>query len=380
VIRWIQTYLTPAAVFVSVVIGGGYGTGREVVEYFSLYGMKGGLLGMGMATIVFAVVLACTYEFARVFGVYEYRNFFRQLIGHFWFLFELLYVLAFVLIMGVISSAAGKIVEQELGLPGSLGLIAMLVLVSSLVMFGRGAVEKVLTLWCVLMYGVFAVYLVKMWGAGGSDPWVLVAASTVDREWWVGGLLYPMYNVAIAPVLLFSARAIRTRRQAIGAGAFTAVFAMVPALLFHLSYTVGYPDVIEQPIPNYWMIDRFGSPLLMAFFLVALFGTLVQTGAGLVHGLIERVEAMLGGVGGHGLNRFARAAIAVSALIVSGLVGLIGIIELIGKGYSATAFGFALVYVLPICTWGVIRIARAGAAAGISPEPVTRAVQVAPPD
>ena len=64
----------PAAVFISVVMGGGYGTGREVVEFFTRYGLLG-LLGIGVAACVFALVLACTYEFARVFQVYDYRTF-----------------------------------------------------------------------------------------------------------------------------------------------------------------------------------------------------------------------------------------------------------------------------------------------------------------
>ena len=33
--HWVQIYFVPGAVLVSVIMGGGYGTGREVVEYFS---------------------------------------------------------------------------------------------------------------------------------------------------------------------------------------------------------------------------------------------------------------------------------------------------------------------------------------------------------
>ena len=40
-----QKYFVPGIVFQSCVIAGGYGTGRELVEYFMGYGPKGGLLG-----------------------------------------------------------------------------------------------------------------------------------------------------------------------------------------------------------------------------------------------------------------------------------------------------------------------------------------------
>ena len=81
--RIFHVYIVPAAVFISVVMGGGYGTGREVVEFFTRYGLLGGLLGTVAAACVFAVVLACTYEFARVFRLYDYRSFFKKLIGPF---------------------------------------------------------------------------------------------------------------------------------------------------------------------------------------------------------------------------------------------------------------------------------------------------------
>lgn len=82
--RWISIYLVPGAVFVSVVLGGGYGTGREVVEYFTRYGMQGGMLGIGVATVAFALILIATYEFARVHQAYDYRTFFQHLLGRWW--------------------------------------------------------------------------------------------------------------------------------------------------------------------------------------------------------------------------------------------------------------------------------------------------------
>ena len=41
-----KKYFLPGFVFQSMVIGGGYGTGRELVEFFLRYGPLGGLLGM----------------------------------------------------------------------------------------------------------------------------------------------------------------------------------------------------------------------------------------------------------------------------------------------------------------------------------------------
>jgi uncharacterized membrane protein YkvI len=167
-----------------------------------------------------------------------------------------------------------------------------------------------------------------------------------------------MYNLAIAPVLLFSTRAIRSRSEAILAGLFAGVAVMVPAVLFHVSYTVGYPAVLDQPVPNYWMMSHYTTPLLLGVFLVALLGTLVETGAGLVQGLIERIEAVLKPGEGETLGHPARAAIAIVTLGLGGLLGSLGIVALVAQGYSALSVGFALVYIIPICTLGIVKIMK----------------------
>ena len=149
--RLFHVYVVPAAVFISVVMGGGYGTGREVIEFFTRYGLLGGLLGTAIAACVFATVLAATYEFARVFQVYDYRSFFRHLIGRFWVCFEVLYLLLFLLVLGVVGSAAGGILEEEFGISRYIGIAGILTLVVGLVYLGREAVEKVLTWWSIGM-------------------------------------------------------------------------------------------------------------------------------------------------------------------------------------------------------------------------------------
>ena len=49
----LKRYLLPGFIFQSVVIAGGYGTGRELAEFFLPYGPKGGLLAMMLVSMTF---------------------------------------------------------------------------------------------------------------------------------------------------------------------------------------------------------------------------------------------------------------------------------------------------------------------------------------
>ena len=55
-------YLLPGFVFQGVVIGGGYATGRELVEFFLPHGPIGGLLAMLVSAIVWSLVIAIYFK------------------------------------------------------------------------------------------------------------------------------------------------------------------------------------------------------------------------------------------------------------------------------------------------------------------------------
>lgn len=51
-----QRFLLPGLAFKSVVIGGGYATGRELAEFFLPSGPNGGMMGMLLTMAIWSVV------------------------------------------------------------------------------------------------------------------------------------------------------------------------------------------------------------------------------------------------------------------------------------------------------------------------------------
>ena len=80
--NWFQRYLLPGFVFQSVVIAGAYGSGKELEQFFFKHGPLGGLLGMAVTTAMFSLVLMTTFEFARRFKLFDYRNFWSLNLSH----------------------------------------------------------------------------------------------------------------------------------------------------------------------------------------------------------------------------------------------------------------------------------------------------------
>lgn len=356
--RFFRVYVIPGAVFQSVMVGGGYGTGREIVEFFTRYGFFGGLLGLGVAFIALAAILALTYEFARLNRVYDYRNFFKCLLGRFWVAFEILMVFQFLIVLAVMASASGNILRDNFGLPYVVGLAIMLTVVGVLTFHGRELIARVLTYWSFFLYAVFITFFILVMSRFGDGFFEQAARTGVVEGWAGSGLKYALYNVAGAPLLLYVARNFETRREAVTSGIVAGVIAVVPALLFQIAFFTVWPDVLDQAIPVYWLMSAAGMTVLLVVYSVMLFGTFIETGAGLLQGINDRLDAWLIERRGTGLSSRAHALIAVSAIIVSSILSLWGITNLIASGYGTMAWGFFVVYLLPIVTIGFWRIWR----------------------
>mgnify|MGYP001048747006 CR=1 FL=1 len=346
--RFAAVYLIPPSVFAAVLIGGGYGTGREVVEFFSRFGPTGGLAGLAFATALFAIIFGLTFDFARRKDTFEYVGFFRALIGKFWWAFEGLYLLLALLVLGVLSAAAENMLSAEFGFGTNTGLLITLTFIATLVFFGRTVLEAVLSFWTLSMYAVFVTYFFFVFGQTELST-TRLSSTSIGVDAITGGALYVMYNVAIAPVLLFAAHPIQTQREAFIVGLLTALVLMIPATLFHVSFSFSSTDVLNQPVPVYAMIDLYAPSWFRSLFVVALLGTLIQTGAGLIHGFIERLERVLQPDQDDAMPRKHRVSIAMGALAISWMLAQFGIIALIGQGYTAMGIAFAVIYVAPLC-------------------------------
>lgn len=350
----------PGLVFQGVIIGGGYGTGRELVEYFVRFGPVGGILGMWLITmVVWAVVLAVTFEFARVFKHYDYRSFLLEFLGPLWIVFELMYVILLVIVLAVVGSAAGALLRDFFGVPYLVGVGVMLAAVGFLTFKGSGLIERSFSVWSTFIYVVYVLFLVVAIARFGGQIRFNLTAAEVLPGWALGGFKYALYNLFVIAAILFSVRHIESRRQAIWSGVIAAAVGLFPAFFFLIAILGQYPEVVAEEIPAVHVLQQARAPLLLSVFVIMLFGTLIQTGTGMIHGINERLQSALAARGKQ-LADWVRPVVAVVLLVLSLGLARFGIIALVAKGYGSLSWGIFVVYVVPLLTLGVYKIVAAG--------------------
>ncbi len=356
---WFQRLLLPGFAFKAVVIGGGYATGRELAEFFLPSGPWGGLAGMVLSMLVWSIVCAVTFEFARVSQAFDYRSFFQQLLGPFWLLFEIAYVLFVILILSVFGAAAGAIGAATLGLPMLAGTLALAAAIALVATFGNASVERLFKYVTFLLYGVYALFVVLSLSRFGDRVAASLSVPADTNGWALGGLTYASYNVVGAVVILPVLRHLASRRDAVVAGLIAGPLAMLPALLFFTCMLAFYPAIAQQTLPSDFLLTQLRLPAFHLLFQLMIFAALLESGTGSVHAINERIAAAWRRQRGIELSHAARAGLA--AALLTGCIFVadrFGLVALIGSGYRLLAYALLAVYIGPLLTVGVFRLAR----------------------
>lgn len=347
-----QKYLLPGFIFQSLIIGGGYGTGRELVEFFLHEGPISGLVNMGVATIIWSVVLAICFEFARKRKYYDYRSFISGLLGKWWFTYEILYLIGLVLVVSVMGSASGEIFNEMFDLPELFGIIIMMTLVGIIVYYGTSLVEKVLSFWSIILYAAFAIMFISVFIMFSNDISLSFSQQSADTNWTMGGIKYAAYNIGLAPAILFCVRHFDSRKEALISGIFAGLIGMLPALVMFIAMLSQYPQIISETVPINIILENIGWTPFKFMFQIVLFGTFIETGVGLIHGFNERILSVKPDL----LDSW-RAIIGIFLLLISiFFANQIGLIGLIANGYGALTWGYWIIFVIPIITIGLKKI------------------------
>lgn len=361
---WFQRFLLPGFAFKAVVIGGGYATGRELAEFFLGSGPQAGLMGMTLAMLVWSAICAGTFTLAHAIAAYDYRSFFKTLLGRFWWLFEIAYLLFVVLILAVFGAAAGEIGRALFGWPLIAGSVALAVSIVAVVTFGNHAVEGLFKYVSILLYAVYALFIVLALTTFGDRIGAALArpapgAGLMDGGWAIGGLTYASYNVVGAVVILPMMRHLTSRRDAVVAGLVAGPLAMVPALLFFLAMIAFYPGIEAETLPSDFILRQLNAPWFHFLFQAMIFAALLESSVGSVHAINERIDGVLRERRGAGLSHGARAAVAATILIGCVFVAdRIGLVALIGSGYRFLAYVILAVYVVPLLLWWMVTLVR----------------------
>ena len=258
-----RRYLLPGFVFQSAVIAGGYATGRELVEFFLPAGPWGGLLGMVVSMLVWSLVLMVSFELARVARAYDYRSFFKLLLGRGWFLFEIGY---FALIdhhpggdgrrrrrdraQPVRPAEAGRLAGHDRRhRPDA-------------VLQQRGDREIPRRVGGLSVPGLLRVPGLEL-VAFGDRIEADFAAEPVSGGWFKAGVTYAGYNVATIPAVLFCIRHLGAVARRWSRARSPGPLGMLPGVVFYIAMMGYYDEIGAEALPSAFLLAKLRAVVRM---------------------------------------------------------------------------------------------------------------------
>lgn len=207
--------------FAGTIIGAGFASGQEILQFFTNFGTMG-LIGAALCTVLFIFLGREVCAVGFDLGIASYRDLTRHLCGRHmgWIIDGLLTVTLFA-VFAVMIAGGGSLLSQYMGLPSPYG--GLLTALLSLALTGLSthrliiAIGALVPLLLILAIIICAFALQNQSGHYHSlEVFALAQTNRSASHWLISAVLYVSYNACVAaPLLLLMGTQAATRRTAL---------------------------------------------------------------------------------------------------------------------------------------------------------------------
>lgn len=282
-----------AAVYVGTVVGAGFATGREIVEFFSRFGFIG-LISMLMSGYILIFLGSKLMVLSARINAKSYEEFNEYLFGR--TLGKVINLLLMMMLIGVCAvmlAGAGAVFEEQLGFPKLSGILLTIIL-SFIVMFvGIKALFAVNTFVVPLMIAFsFILMLLSVRLPNFFDQ--LLYIPYVEDGWKavVAPFSYTAFNLSLAQAVLVPVASEIKDEATIKHGAVLGGAALTVILIAGHLTLIMLPDFTTYEIPMAVIMKHLASGLYWVFILV-IYGEIFTSIIGNVFGLEKQVNQYL---------------------------------------------------------------------------------------
>lgn len=330
-----------ALAYVGVIVGAGFASGREIVQYFVSFGLDG-IWGLALAALIFIG----TGNMILGFGSYYLADSHSDVLDELTHpiiskLLDIAFMITCFTLGFVMIAGAGSNLNQQFGLPTWIGSVIMVVL---LILAGMADTDKItniigsITPFLIIFVvgaSIFALFTTDI-DIAAADQAARSLPTTLPNI-WVSSINYVTFGLmtgtSMALVMSGDEANTKAARQGgmIGGAIISVLLIVASAAMFVQIDTIGH---LEMPILE--MVNQI-HPILGFLMTFVILGMIFNTGLGMFYALGSRIS---GGQGGN----FKRNYIIL--VLVGFVFSFIGFGELVAVLYPILGYiGFILLVV-----------------------------------
>jgi uncharacterized membrane protein YkvI len=333
-----------ASIYMAAIIGAGFASGQEIVQFFTSY-YRGGFFGILLAGVLFSLIGAVVLDKVYTQRIRNYDEFIFPSVGYFFgWVMQIAVTLFMLSLFSIMLAGMGNILNEKLGIPFNVGVMLMVVLCLAFILNDIKGIVLLSTLVTPVM--IIGIPIVGFYILAFKDTSVFSIAGTytgMTHNWLFSALLYVSYNSLMATVILSNLLPyLKTRRVGIVGGILGGVLLCAAAFILNAAIFFFYPHSISKELPVLGIIEKHNT-LLTAFYTfllgIAMFSSAVTSG----YCFIDRVKSKL--------NIDSRILAAVLCLFAIPMAGF-SFSGLIASLYPLFGYvGLFLVFII-LLQWG----------------------------
>lgn len=335
--------------FIGVVVGAGFASGQEAMQYFVAFGNMG-LVGMALSAALMVIAGIAFLQLGSYFQADEHTAVYDKVSGPIisrildYGTLLTLFSIGFVMFAG----GGSNITQQFPSVPIWVGALSMLILV---LLVGLLDVDKVTTVlgvvtpFIIIFVGFATIYAIVTTPID-LDAFDAYAVENVDAaigSWWLSALNYTGLNAicAVSMAIVIGGNFLDNKTVGLGGifGGIAFVFLLV--LLVTSLYFVA-PDVNGQDLPILKLITDI-NPILGYIMTFVIYGMVFNTAVGMFYAMAKRLTR-------DNPRRFY--PVYAGACLIGFVLSFVGFQELVGFVYPILGYiGLLMIGVMTFGWW-----------------------------
>lgn len=332
-----------ASAFIGIIVGAGFASGQEILQYFTSFGYMG-TVGTVIATALFAYMGMMLVKLGTRTQATSHKEAVYRVSGNKYLGLVVDYVIILTLFgVGVVMIAgAGSIPSQQFGLSPLIGIIFMSVIVMATIMMNVNKVVNIIG--SITPFLVITVLIISAYSLLTSEqPFSQLNPVAMDQpsalpNWFISAINYVSFNVAVgASMSLLMGGNEKDERISSFGGLLGGLGLGIMIVLSHLAIFSKVDTVAAFDMPILALVDDL-SPMLGTVYSVVLFGMVFNTAVSMFFSFAARFTKV--GTSNH------KKFVLITGLVAFGL-SFVGFTDLVTIFYPVIGFlGLFLIFAL----------------------------------
>lgn len=283
-----------ACIYMATIIGAGFASGQEIVQFFSTY-YEGGFYGIIMAGILFAVIGYIVLDKVYTERIRNYDELVFPMVG--WvmgWIMEAVVTIFMLCLFCIMIAGMGSIINEKTALPFNISvvivaIICMVVMLTDI----KGIITLSAVITPILITGII---LTGMYIIISKDTSVFLVNGYlhgVTKNWFFSSLTYVSYNSIMSLVVMSSLLPyLKTRRVGIIGGIAGGLILCAVAFILNTAIFMFYPNFIPSELPVLSILGRYSNTLSSLYTLILWLAMLVSAVTAGYY-FVERISSKL---------------------------------------------------------------------------------------